>query len=217
MKKNSFLSRVSNLFKSDISYEEYQSKGEAEGFFCYKDEGRTKEMLNYPSIVSMLENYDVSRIAPIQEAIGYEDARMFNFNFMQLKKYFGHIENLSKKAKIEVTGISFISAVTKDVGRTKHGYKTLIYIPTTNVNGKEIMFDPMQSYKQGRLVTLKEMLGEFGYNWVYDSKEDYTNRGEKLANNTKKKSTEVISNERASMGDFDQSGAGNFGTIAPPY
>ena len=69
-------------------------------------------MLTYPQVIDMLKKYDDSRIEPFEQAYGYEDTRVNIFNFDQFKKYLGHIENLSKKAGIRISGISFIYGAT---------------------------------------------------------------------------------------------------------
>ena len=38
------------------------------GTFCYKDEGRTAEMLNYTELVKMLTEYDTTRKIPLEKA-----------------------------------------------------------------------------------------------------------------------------------------------------
>ncbi|APG66145.1 hypothetical protein LPB136_12530 [Tenacibaculum todarodis] len=185
-----------------------------DGTFCYVDEGRTEEMLDYTEIVAMLRNYDATRIAPLEKALGYEDSRLNTYNFEGFKKYLGHIENLSKKAKIKISGISFISAAKANYDGTKRSYQDLIYIPTTTVNGKQIAFDPVQSLKQGKLVTFKEMLAANGYNWIYNSIEDFK-KGKRPDNNystqqqqQQQKSTILTGNQK--------SGAGNWGQLTPP-
>ncbi|WP_420551690.1 hypothetical protein [Tenacibaculum aiptasiae] len=180
-----------------------------EGTFCYSDEGRTSEMLDYKEIVSMLRNYDTTRIAPLEKALGYEDSRINTYDFKQFRKYLGRIKNLSKKAGIKISGISFISAAMPDYNGTGRSYQDLIYIPTTIVDGKEVAFDPLQSYEQGKLVTFKEMLAKNGYNWIYNSTEDFT-KGKREDNNY---SIELMSDDPSK----DLSGAGNRGTLSPPY
>ncbi|OSY88732.1 hypothetical protein WH52_03395 [Tenacibaculum holothuriorum] len=188
-----------------------------EGTYCYSDVGRTDEMLNYSEIVNMLKNYDTTRIAPLKKALGYEDTRINNYNFEQFKKYLGRIESLSEKAKIPITGISFISAAKDNYSGTGKSYQDLIYIPTTTIDGKQIPFDPVQSVQQGKLVTFKEMLAKNGYKWIYNTKEDFENNKRNDYNYTVKR---VIKNE-AGFGIYsvqeELSGAGNRGSLAPPF
>ena len=65
---------------------EHEDDQTPEDTFCYADEGRTEEMLNYTEIVAMLKNYDTTRIAPLEKALGYEDSRINSYNFIQFKK-----------------------------------------------------------------------------------------------------------------------------------
>ncbi|CAM1346034.1 hypothetical protein [Tenacibaculum crassostreae] len=209
-----------------VSCEKHQCKCEhddwqsqlPEGTFCYSDLGRTNEMLNYPEIVEMLRNYDTTRIAPLEKALGYPDSRINTYNYQNFKNYLGHIESLSKKAKIEITGISFISAAKPDYNGTGKSYQDLIYIPTTTIDGKQVAFDPVQSTKKGKLVTFKEALAANGYNWIYNSKEEFE-EGKRVDYNY---SIKVLKENKAGFmsltppGD-DDSGAGNKGNLEPPY
>ena len=209
------------------SCEKYQCKCEGddwktqipEGTFCYSDEGRTKEMLTYSDVVTMLSNYDSTRIAPLEKSLGYEDSRVNNFDFVQFKKYLGHIENLSKKANIKITGISFIATAKENHNNTGKSYSSLIYIPTTTIDGKQVAFDPVQSAKQGKLVTFKEMLAKNGYRWIYNTREEY----EKGKRDDYNYQIRVVRQNKAgfmlttSLDDEMLSGAGDQANLEPPY
>ncbi|CAM1342686.1 hypothetical protein [Tenacibaculum aestuarii] len=188
-----------------------------EGTFCYSDLGRTNEMLNYPEIVEMLRNYDTTRIAPLEKALGYPDSRINTYNYQNFKNYLGHIENLSKKAKIEITGISFISAAKPDYNGKGKSYQDLIYIPTTTIDGEQVAFDPVQSTKKGRLVTFKEALAANGYNWIYNSKKEFE-AGKRADYNY---SIKILKENKAGfmsmLPPLDDSGAGNKANLTPPY
>lgn len=174
------------------------------GTFTYSDEGRTNEMLNYPQIIAMLTEYDKTRTIYLEKALGYEDTRMVNFDFDQFKKYLGHIENLSDSAKVKITGISFVSAADAHYGSANKSYQSLIYVPTTTINRKQVAFDPVQSVEQGRLVTLNEMLTKYGYKWPSD----------KVSNS--KKEMLKMQNEKSIDTIGERSGLGNKGTLSPP-
>lgn len=193
-------------------HEDWQSQV-PEGTFCYSDMGRTNEMLDYPEIVEMLRNYDTTRIAPLEKALGYPDSRINTYNYQNFKNYLGRIENLSKKAKIEITGISFISASKPDYNGTGKSYQDLIYIPTTTINGKQVAFDPVQSTKKGKLVTFKEALAANGYNWIYNTEEEF----EKGRNNNNDYSLPLRNEAGFTVVFRDQSGAGNSAHLEPPY
>lgn len=208
-----------NLFCEECTEEECLKKANEKGVFCYKDEGRTKEMLSYSEIIDMLKNYDVTRIEPAEKALGYEDSRVNTFDFIQFKKYLGHIEGLSKRAGIEITGISFISTVKSNHNGKEKGYSSLIYMPSTTVKGKQVLFDPVQSGRQEKLVTFKEMLVKHGYNWIYDTEGEYKEGKRKDYNyslQSVKKETVTFS-MRDGDGMEEESGAGNLSHIKPPY
>lgn len=196
--------------KCKCDHDDWQSQI-PEGTFCYSDEGRTAEMLDYTEIVNMLRNYDTTRIAPLEKALGYEDSRVNNYNFKQFKKYLGRIEKLSKKAGIEITGLNFISAAKPNYNGTGRSYQDLIYIPTTTIDGKQIAFDAVQSVAEGKLVTFKEMLAKNGYNWIYNSTDDFNNgkRDDYNYSIELPVGSPVLSNE--------PSGAGNLAHLTPPY
>ncbi|WP_435261535.1 hypothetical protein [Tenacibaculum sp. nBUS_03] len=223
MNKKNILQKIIGIFRrifcKECTYEECLEKANEKGIFCYKDEGRTKEMLSYSEIIEMLKSYDTTRIEPIEKALGYEDSRINTFDFIQFKKYLGHIENLSRKVKIEITGISFIATAKPNHKEEEKGYGSLIYMPSTTVKGKQILFDPVQSAKQGKLITFKEMLVKHGYNWIYDSEGDYKEGKRKDYNYSLpsiKKETVAFSLRNGD--DMEEaSGAGDRGLPQPPY
>lgn len=217
---------LKKLFGKECNCEECIEEGSERGIFCYKDEGRTEEMLNYSEIIEMLKHYDTTRIEPVERVLGYEDSRVNTFDFLQFKKYLGHIENLSKKAGIRITGISFINTVKPNHDGKEKGYGSLIYIPTTTVNGEQIAFDPVQSTYRGKLVTFREMLAEYGYNWIYETEAAYKEGKRKDNNysieNLQKQESQKSENTQeiksfALRGAEGESGAGNWGTRKPPY
>ncbi|PKH49482.1 hypothetical protein CXF68_01720 [Tenacibaculum sp. Bg11-29] len=170
---------------------------------------RPYNALNYKELVPMLEHYDETRKPILEKALGHEDTRMNYFSIETIENYLAYVKTLSKEKGIRITGINFVSASYPE--NTTHGvpnYQTMVFMPTTEINGKNINFDPVQS-SEGNVVTVKEMLGDYGYNWVYDSKEDYENRN--------KLSKKVQQNflKRESMKDLESS-TGNRGTISPP-
>ncbi len=180
-----------------------QSFTPPDGTFCYTDEGRQKEMLNYSEIVDMLTEYNKTRQIPLEKALGYQDTRINNFNFEQFKKYLGYIEHLSDSAKIKITGISFVSAAKANYLGEGKSYQSLIYMPTTLINGKQVAFDPVQSVKQGKLVTVKQILAKYNYNWPY---------GKKMNSEQMK-----VMHQKSTLKEDDlESGAGNKGQLSPP-
>ncbi|MGG8496686.1 hypothetical protein ACQY1Q_09730 [Tenacibaculum sp. TC6] len=171
---------------------------------------RPYNALNYKELVPMLEHYDQTRKPVLEKALGYEDTRMNYYSIETIENYLTYVKNLAKEKGIKLTGINFVSAAYPN--KTSHGvpnYQNLIFMPTTEVNGKNICFDPVQSTTD-KVVTVKEMLAHYGYKWVYDSKEDYENR------NKSDKELQQKKVYRNSMTDLE-SGTGNRGQISPPY
>lgn len=172
---------------------------------------RTPQMLDYPEIIEMLKTYDTTRVIPLKNALGYEDTRINTYSFKDFTDYLASIEKLSKIAGITITGISFISAAKPNYAKTGKSYQDLIYIPTTTIDGKQIAFDPVQSVKQGKLVTFKDMLAKNGYKWIYNTLEDFK-AGQKEDCDYSAKKT-----EKSLMKSTDLSGAGNTAHLVPPY
>lgn len=171
---------------------------------------RPYNALNYKELIPMLEHYDQTRKPVLEQALGYEDTRMNYFSIETIENYINYVKKLSEEKGIKFTGINFVSAAYPN--KTSHGvpnYQNLVFMPTTEIDGKNICFDPVQSTKE-KIVTVKEMLTNYGYNWVYDSKEDYENR---------KKSDKFLEQKRLTRESQEdlESGNSNFGNITPPY
>lgn len=132
-------------------------------------------LLTYPELVTMLNHYDETRKAQFGAAVGkQEDTRINFFTIKELKDYIAYVEKESKKKKIPLTGINFISAAypdnyTRDPRRSN--FQTLIMFPATTIAGEEMVsFDPIRSDK-GAPRRLKDILNdEYGYTvWTYDT------------------------------------------------
>ncbi|WP_299118399.1 hypothetical protein [uncultured Tenacibaculum sp.] len=171
---------------------------------------KPKNLLMYKEMVAMLEHYDETRKPVLEKALGREDTRINFYTIETLEAYLNYVKEVSQEKGIKLTGINIVSASYPE--NTSHGvpnYQTVLFMPTTEINGKNIAFAPDAS-KNGEIVTMKEALGEYGYNWVYDSKEDYENRKtieEEIRQNFKNRS----------FREGKLSNAGNFGQLSPPY
>ncbi|MDY0780943.1 hypothetical protein [Tenacibaculum sp. IB213877] len=188
-----------------------------EGYFCYPAaESRPPVALNYKEIVNMLTKYDTTRIQPLKDALGYYDSRINTYDFNNFVHYLNYIKKKSKKAKIKISGISFIYAAKSNYNDTGKSYQDLIYIPTTTINGNQIPFDAVLSAERDSLVTFKAALAENGYKWIYDSKDDFENgrSQEKNHNFLSREKSQVSSN---TVLDAEDSGAGNVAHLRPPY
>lgn len=132
---------------------------------------KPQNLLMYKEMVAMLEHYDQTRKPVLEKALGYEDTRVNTYPIQQLKDYIGYIENLCAQKNIPLTGVNIISAAypEKQSGTKEAGYQTLIFMPTTTINGEEfVAFDPLKSNK-GVPATFKSILAKRGYNWPYDN------------------------------------------------
>jgi hypothetical protein len=128
--------------------------------------------LTYPELISMLAHYDETKKNEQPKVNGTEDARIQFLEIDKLKAYIAYVEKLSKKKKIKLTGINFISAAypKDDKYGAKKDYQTLIMMPATTIDKVErVSFDPLKS-ERGKPKSLKEILANYnGYNWYYDS------------------------------------------------
>lgn len=142
-----------------------------EGTFNYTDKGRPTNMIKYNEIVNMLEAYDSTRKFVLEKSLGFEDTRVNTYPIEELKNYLGYIENLCVQKNIPLTGINIISAAypNKKSNSKEAGYQTLIFMPTTTIDGEYfVTFDPLKSVK-GNPITFKSILAKKGYKWLYDN------------------------------------------------
>ncbi len=166
-------------------------------------------MISYKGIIERLEHYDKTRKPVLEQALGFEDTRINYYSIETIENYINYVKQLSKEKGIEFTGINFVSgAYPEDANYGTPKYQHIMFMPTTEIDGKQIGFDPVQSSKE-KVVTIKEMLASYGYNWIYDSKEDYDNR------NKQSKSIQQNFKKRGQMSDID-SGTANVTTVGPP-
>ncbi|WP_272151625.1 hypothetical protein [Tenacibaculum aiptasiae] len=171
---------------------------------------KPKNLLMYKEMVAMLEHYDKTRKSILEEALGREDTRINFYTIETLETYLNYVKNISQEKGIKLTGINIVSASYPE--NTLHGvpnYQTLMFMPTTEINGNNIAFAPELS-NNGDIVTMKEILGEYGYSWIYDTKEDYNNRN--LVNKELQKNFLNRNNNTDK-----ESSNGNRGLLQPPY
>lgn len=77
----------------------------------------------------------------------YGDTQKVWFSIDAMKDYIKYVETISAEKGIPVTGISFHYGVypkTKEYG-IYGGYQTLVMTPTTDIDGKTVDFEPLQS------------------------------------------------------------------------
>ena len=183
---------------------------EDEGILFIKAEGRPKNMLKYGKIVKLLREYDKTRKPVLRNALGFEDTRVNVYPLKELYEYLGYIDSICKKKKIKFEGINIISgAYSKKGDGSTPGYQTLIFMPSTTINGEHfVAFDPLRS-KKGKPKTFKELLKKKGYHWGYDNSKIKREEGDIQKN---KKSV----SEDETQQDVESSGSNRLSTI-PPY
>lgn len=171
---------------------------------------RPYNALTTMQVVKMLEHYDITRKPILENALGFEDTRINYYSIETLENYLAYVKQLSKEKGISVTGLSFVSAAyPKNFDHGTENHQTFIFMPMVEIDGKNIPFDAEAS-TNGKIVTMKESLASYGYNWVYDSKEDYENRNN-ISKEIRKKSL-----YRGYIPDT-KSSSGNVAYIKPPY
>lgn len=176
-----------------------------DGTYCYQNNGKPGNMLKYKEIVAMLKHYDKTRKGVLEKALGKEDTRLSTYSIQELKDYLAFIEGVCEEKEIPLTGINIISAAyPKTYEGVEANYQTIIFMPTTTIDGKNTTFDPIKS-KKGKPVTFKEMLWKFGYNWPYDGAKDSDPK-------MMSKKTMQQNNE---LDDEDSSGSNRLGTKPP--
>lgn len=171
---------------------------------------KPQNLLMYKEMVAMLEHYDKTRKPILEKALGKEDTRINFYTIETLETYLNYVKKISQEKGIKLTGINIVSASYPE--NTLHGvpnYQTVMFMPTTEINGNNIAFAPEMS-NNGEIITMKEVLGEYGYNWIYDTKEDYDDRN--LVNK------EIQKNFLNRNNNTDkESSNGNRGLLQPPY
>ncbi|WP_440120689.1 hypothetical protein [Tenacibaculum sp. Ill] len=171
---------------------------------------KPQNLLMYKEMVAMLEHYDETRKPVLEKALGYEDTRVNFYTIETLETYLAYMKRISEEKGIKLTGIKIVSAsYPKKMERGTPNYQTVMFMPTTNIKGENIAFAPEVS-TGNKIVTMKEMLGSYGYNWIYDSKEDYENR-----NNFPKSLKENFLKRGEKLDE--ESMSGNLGQLAPPH
>ncbi len=179
----------------------------AENIFCYEYNDRPEVALTYKEIVSMLSQYDATKRDALPLINGEYDTRINHFKIEDLKDYLAYVEKLSKDKKIKITGINIIAAAYPEnhPDSIKRNHQTLIFIPTTTINGKKgVSFDPLHS-EAGKPKPFTEILEQYGYDLTL-TKDD-----------RKKGSQKMKKGVQSNKSDSDElSSAANRLGISPP-
>jgi len=177
-------------------------------------------LLSYREIVTMLKEYDTKKLnienngeVITMNALKYEDARVSTFDFNEVKNYINYVEKIATEKGIALKGLSFVKGVYNEETAHKDnyiGYESLIYLPTTLVNGKETLIDVANSSKNN-IVSFKDMLTKNGYEWRYDT----TNTTATLSEENISKKQEVNS-EMQLRSSNGEALIANFSHVKPP-
>tara|TARA_R110002049_G_scaffold2846_13_gene23192 strand:+ start:899 stop:1555 length:657 start_codon:yes stop_codon:yes gene_type:complete len=134
------------------------------------DDSRPDNAITYKEMASMFHQYDIGQ-KPILDAYrkdfsgDKEDVASIShfYEIKQLKQYIAYLERLSKEKDIELTGIRIFSAAyPKDYKPEKgiNGRHSLILMPTANIKGKNVAYEPLYS-KKGNPIPFTEFLDKF--------------------------------------------------------
>lgn len=134
---------------------------------CYPNNSRPSQAITYQEMVVMMNAYDQGAKKELdtymKKISGGKDTISTNYNWYKLadlKQYIAYIEKISKEKNIPVTGFRiYPSSYPKNYNIKKlSGRQTLIFTPTTTVNGKDdVAFEPLYS-DIGKPVLVTEIL-----------------------------------------------------------
>lgn len=174
---------------------------------------KPETLLTYHEVVDMLRHYDETRREQLIGALGFEDTRVNTFDFYELKNYLAYVEKEAKEKGIKLKGISFIKGVYSE--KTNHrddfiGYENLMYMPTTVIQGEQVLVDVINSSKE-KTVTFRQMLEKNGYEWRYDNMKNFVLKAKQKVNKQEFKEKLMMKN-----GNEELSGTANVTTVGPP-
>jgi hypothetical protein len=130
---------------------------------CYVNSERPSNAITYKEMASMFEQYDNKQKKVLDAYLGQEETISSFYAIEDLKQYIAYVERLSKEKKIPLTGIRIFSAAYPDNYKEQEYQKqqTLIFAPTTTINGKKgVAYEPLYS-KKGSPIPMKEFLDRF--------------------------------------------------------
>ena len=136
---------------------------------CYPNDTKPLQVITYEEMADMMDAFDKG---PKKELNKYlkkvtngKDSVSTNYNWYKLddlKQYIAYIERISKEKDIKVTGFRIVPSTYPKKYKVKElqNRQTLIFTPTTSINGKDdVAFEPLYSEK-GRPVEILKFLDE---------------------------------------------------------
>lgn len=214
MKK--LLQAIGKAFNLTIVTNEEYSKLTEEPTIVNKEITKPTTLLTYNEIVEMLTEYDNTRLytdketnLTVTKGLKFEDSRVSTFDFTEIKNYIAYIEDIATKKGITLKGLSFIKGVyTKNTTTSTEyiGHENLMYLPTTIIDGNEVLIDLLQTTNQ-ETIRFSDMLAKQNYNWRNDS--------EKTSDSYEKKQTNSYQPQLKSTSS-GSSGVANRTNLKPP-
>lgn len=138
-----------------------------DGESCYPNSEKPSQVITYEEMADMMDAFDKG---PKKELNKYlkkvskgKDSVSTNYNWYKLddlKQYIAYIERISKEKDIKVTGFRIVPSTYPKKYNVKElqNRQTLIFTPTTSINGKDdVAFEPLYSEK-GKPVEIMKFL-----------------------------------------------------------
>lgn len=134
---------------------------------CYPNNSRPSQVISYEEMAAMMDAFDsgskkeldkyMKKVSKGKDSI----STIYNwYKLEDLKQYIAYIEKISKEKGIPVTGLRiYPSEYPENYANQKlKGRQTLIFTPTTTLNGKDdVAFEPLYS-EIGKPALISEFL-----------------------------------------------------------
>lgn len=136
---------------------------------CYPNNDKPSQVISYNEMADMMDAYDNGSRKELNKYInkesGGKDSISTEYNWYHiddLKQYIAYIEKISKEKNIPVTGFRIYPTQYPENYKIEkyQNRNTLIFTPTTKINGKiDVAFEPLYSEK-GKPVEISEFLAQ---------------------------------------------------------
>lgn len=138
-----------------------------EGKSCYPNSEKPSQVITYNEMAEMMDAYDKGAKKELNKYIKKESkgkdsiSTVYNwYKLDDLKQYIAYIERISKEKNIPVTGFRIYPTQYSKKYKVKElrNRNTIIFTPTTTIDGKDdAAFEPLYS-KQGEPVGITQFL-----------------------------------------------------------